>query len=371
MPSVGLAQATLLAQSAVFGEAAAANKISPMGTLGLLLNGGQPKILSQNVDLKNGYIRDVNIRSKKRAAAGTTVTTDGCTVEAEAAYYTQTMPSLMKRYKGIWFDIPTIQQFQEDALKMVNAPGASAPTMVQSEVMDTLMTHINGILLDINADCVAAISNGKNAVTGLTTAKNINFPLNTTNLALGSGMEGVLNDMQFNEVNFRNAAIVGSGKISSFYNLQAVKGLDQAGVNSSLMSLPKFYYDPEIISAFAADDFLVVENGALQFLNVCYNRVALLDGKKFGTSTFFTIKVPVADALGNSFRELEFDVQVIEMDCPSDVTIGEDEPAAKGRGYKFIIGCHYTPVQLPDTAYEASDRLTGVNGVFRYHATNT
>jgi len=365
MSSKGIALAVLKAQKEIFSSAAPMTKITPMGTLAYLLANSRPSVLSQTVDNKSGYIRDVNIRYRKRAAAGESVTDDDCSLQTEPAFFTQTIPSLSKRFKGIWFDMPTIKTFTEDALA-----GNSTTTMV--EVMDAIMNEINGLLLDINTDVVTALTFGKNVVTGANTATTVNFTQNAANNVLTSGMTKIMADIMANEVTVQNCDIIGSGLINNYMLQQMAKGVDAGGVNSAGLALPGFWYDPQFATTVGANQFAVVEKNALQFVNVCYNRAGKISGR-FGTSEFGTISFPITDATGNSLGNLEFDIQFKEEDCPGDKIIGDPQgsPVAKGRGMSVIIGCHFALAQIPATAYLSTDRMYQVNGVWRYTATNS
>lgn len=364
--SKGLALPLLLAQKEVFKNASPADKLSPMGTMAYMLAQSTPSVVSQAIDAKNGYIRDVNVRYRKRAAAGTSVTADDCSIQTEPAWFNQTLPTLLKRFKGVWFDFPTIKQFTADALATQNAGTPATPLMM--EVIDTIRTQLNGLLLDINTDLLTALTFGKNVSTGLNTVKTVNFPLNTTNLALASGMTDIMNDAMLNEANIRDCSVIGSGIVNMYYLQQAAKGNDQSGLTTNQLAMPKMFFDPAAATVLGANQFALVEQDALQFINVCYNRAAAISGR-LGNSEFGTIKFPVADSMGNSLRELEFDWQVKEEDCPGDRVIAGNS-VARGRGYTFILGCHYAPLQIPSTAYETTDRMTQVNGVWRYVATN-
>jgi hypothetical protein len=362
MSSKGIALAVLKAQKEIFSSAAPMTKITPMGTLAYLLAQSRPSILSQTVDNKSGYIRDVNIRYRKRASAGESVTDDDCSLQSEPAFYTQTLPSLSKRFKGIWFDMPTIKTFTEDALA-----GNSTTTMV--EVMDAIMNEINGLLLDINTDLVSALTSGINLSTGLATAKTVNFTQNTTNNVLTAGMTGIMADIMLHEASVQNTDIIGAGLINNYMLQQRAKGVDQSGVDTSGLLLPSFWYDPAFTATIGANNFVVVEKNAMQFVNVCYNRAGKISGR-FGTSEFGTIQFPITDAAGNSLGNLEFDIQFKEEDCPGERVIAEAAPAAKGRGMSVIVGCHFALAQVPATAYKSTDRMYQVNGVWKYAATN-
>lgn len=361
MPQLGISLAVLKAQKEIFGNAAPSTKITPAGTLAYGLSNQRANILSQTVDPRTGYIRDVTIRYPKRAAAGESVTDDDCSLQSEPAFFDQTIPTLSKRFKGIWFDMPTIKTFEADALA-----GRSTTTM--AIVMDALMNNINGLLQDINADLAGSLVTGMNITTGLTTAKTVNFTQNTTNNVLTAGMTSIMADIMAHETNVANVDIIGAGLINNYMLQQRAKGVDQSGVDTSGLALPNFWYDPAFTGTFGANHFLVVEKNSVQFINACMNRGNAITGR-FGSSEFDTITFPITDAAGNSLGNLEFDIQYKEEDCPGDRLIGEDT-SAKGRGMSVIVSCHYALAQVPAAAYLSTDRMYQVNGVWRYVATN-
>lgn len=378
MPSNGLALPLLLAQKEVFRNAAPQYKLTPAGFLDYMLSQNKPRVLSASVDDGTGYIRDVKIRSKKRFATGLSSTTDDCQPQSTSPYYEQVLPSLAFRKQSIWFDWNIIETFTTDALATQSA--GTPATQVMTEVMDGIMSAINGLIGDINIDLLTsqASSFGKNVATGNNAVSSINFPLNTTNNPLNSGITEVMSQAMRNEVMLNGASIVGSGKINNFYLQQFAKGLDQSGLNTNSFTLPKFFYDPYADGAWNPNEFGLFEKDAVQFLNICKFRGPKT--KRWGNSEFGTIKFPIIDSLGGGggLRELEFDFQAKEVDCPqtgvilgNDVAYGGANTIDTGRGLQFDIMCWFAPVNVPSTAYMSTDPLYQVNGTFRYAATNT
>ncbi len=378
MPSKGLALALLLAQREVFRNAAPQYKLTPAGFLDYALSQNQPKILSLSVDDKSGYIRDVKVRSKKRFATGMSATTDDCSIQSTSPYYEQTVPSMLFRKISIWVDWNTIERFTTDALAAQKA--GTPATSVMTEVIDGIQSALNGLIGDINIDLLTdqAAAFGVNIVPGNNTAQAVNFALNTTNNDLDSGMPKIMSDAMLNEVQLNGASIVGSGFINNFYLQQAAKGLDQSGVDTNRYKLPNFYFDPYADAEWGTNEFGLFERDAVQFLNICKFRGVKSD--RWGTSQFGTITWPLIDSLGGGqgLRQLEFDFQAKEVDCPQEgVIIGNDQAYGgantidTGRGLQFDLMCWFKGVNIPSDAYMTTDRLYQVNGTFRFEATNT
>jgi hypothetical protein len=235
-------------------------------------------------------------------------------------------------------------------------------------VIDSFKSCLNGILGDINDDLLAiqALAFGTNAVTGLATARTVNFPLSTTTNNLTEGFTLLLADAMANEIvpSFDGAAMVGSGLINNFFLQQQYK----PGV---VPTLPRFYYDPRAQTKWGANVVGVFEKDAVQFINICRFRGAAKSGR-FGTSNFGTVKWPIMDSLGGTgLSDFEFDFQAREIDCPTeDMIIGGDDPAAVGRGVVFDLMASYQQVNIPDDVYDATDPLTGTNGTLKYVITN-
>jgi len=368
MPTTGLALPVYLTQQAVFRSANPENRLTPRGYLNYLLNNNTPRVISNTIDDKSGYIRDVKISFQKRMGLGKTVTTDDCSIQARPAFFDRTIPSTLFRKLGLFFEWKVIERFTEDALAMRNLPNSVPPTQQMQIVIDSFKSALNGILGDINDDLltIQAANFGKNSVTGLNTAKAINFPLSTTTNDLSVGFTMLMADAMANEIDptLSGASFVGSGLINNFYLQQTYKP-------AIVPNIPNFYYDPRAQVKWGANQIGIFEKDAVQFVNICRFRGAAKSGR-FGTSQFGTMRWPVKDAFGNTgLSDLEFDFQAREIDCPTpDMIIGGGTPEAVGRGVVFDLMCSYTQVNIPADAYDATDSLTGVNGTLRYTATN-
>jgi hypothetical protein len=244
-------------------------------------------------------------------------------------------------------------------------------TGIMKDTYEAIIEQANGLFADINNDCLAlqAASWGKNQVTGVNTAKSINFPQAATINILNTGMTEVMSDAMANEIRIANATIVGSGFINNYYLQQPAKSADQSGLNSSQLALPKFYYDPYAQAGWGANKFGLFEKDAVQFVNVCRFRGAKAGQK--GSDFFMTLRLPVVDSLGQgSMAGFEFDVQLTYRTCPSTETIG-GASVALGRGWNIILSCAYQTVNIPSTSYASTDRLYQSNGTLLYTAANS
>lgn len=369
----GLAQALLLTSMQVFNGAAGIQKIDTPGYLQFLLENNKPNIISNGIDDGSGYIRDVKIRYRNRGVVGKSVTEDNCTIQVRPAYLEYTVPATQFRALGLAFEDNQIAQFEKDALAGVQL-GTPAGS-VMKDIYEAIVEQSNGIFGDINNDLLAVqdANWGKNKVTGLNTPRTVNFALNATNNNLASGMTMVMSDAMENSIRMSGMVAVGSGLVNNYFLQQSAKTADQAGLDTSKLALPKFYFDQYASAAWGVNEFGLFEKNAVQFLNVCRFRGAKAGEK--GGDWFMTLRLPVTDSLGQaSLSGYEFDVQLTYRTCPGELQIGvpaEDNPPVQlGRGWNVIIMSSYGVVHMPADSYAAADPLFGVNGTLNYLATN-
>jgi hypothetical protein len=340
-----------------------------------LLNNNKPNIISQGKDDGSGYIRDIKIRYRQRGVPGKTTTSDDCSVQVRPAYLETVVPATQFRALGLAFEDDLIAKFEQDALAQMSI-GNPQMTGVMKDVYEGIVEQANGFFADINNDLLAlqAAAFGKNAVSNSNAARTVNFAINATNNDLATGMTLVMSDAMANEARIANAHIVGSGLINNYYLQQIAKSAAQNGVDTTKLALPMFHYDPYADAAWGANQFGLFENDAVQWVNVCRFRGAK-SGQK-GSDFFMTLKLPIIDSLGQgSLGAFEFDVQLTYRTCPGEVQIGTfdagtNPPVALQRGWNIILMSSYQTVNIPSDSYAAGDRLNGVNGTFRYVATN-
>ncbi len=374
---VGVAHSLLISSREAFRGAAPIQKMTTPGYLQYLLGNNKPDIISTGKDDGSGYLRDVKLRYRNRGVPGKSITTDDCSVQIRPAYLETDVPATSFRALGLTFEDDQIAKFERDAMAQVNA-GNPVMTGVMKDIYEAIIENLGGLFADVNNDCLAfqAANFGKNQVTGVNTARAVNFPLSTATNPLNEGMTLVMADAMANEMKLAGATIVGGGLINNYYLQQSAKGNDQSGLNTSALALPKFYYDPYVATALGgANQFMLLEKDAVQFVNQCRFRGAKAGPK--GSDFFTTLRVPIMDSLGQgNMSAFEFDLQITYRTCASEVQIGTyqegvNEPVQLGRGYNFILSCAYQTVFIPADSYGSGDRLSGVNGTLRYNATNS
>jgi hypothetical protein len=366
----GLANALLIASREAFRGATPIAKVTTPGFLQYLLSNGRPEISSYKDD-GSGYMRDVKIRYRQRGIPGQTVTTDDCSVQVRPAYLEYEVPATQFRAMGICFEDDLIARFETDALAQMSI-GNPQMTGVMKDVYEAIIEQANGFFADINNDLLAlqAASFGKNIVPGNNTARTVNFPLDATENNLTTGMTLVQSDAMMNEVRLAGASVIGSGLVNNYFLQQNAKSAAQNGLDTSRQFMPNFFFDPYALAGWGANQFGLFEKDAVQFVNTCRFRGAKAGQK--GSDFFMTLKLPIIDSLGQgSLGAFEFDVQLTYRTCPGEVVIANGEPVTMQRGWNVILMSSYQTVNIPANSYAATDRLYGVNGTFRYTASNT
>ena len=211
MPN-SLVPAIIKMQNQVFAGIAPSEKITPMGYLNMLLGNTLPNIVSASTE-NDGHIRDVKIKYRPRATKGKSVTTDDCSIQANPTSKEAILPSLMFRKNGTFISYDEIRNMEKEASATVFQGRPAPPMGVMQALWEILVYKGNGLLQDVNDDLltIQAANFGKNAESGLTTARTINFPLSTTSNPLTQGLTALSTEVKNNEIRPDNYSIVGSG----------------------------------------------------------------------------------------------------------------------------------------------------------------
>lgn len=346
------------------------SKITPLGYLRMLLNNGSPNVVNARVE-NAGHIRNVTVKYNTRGVAGQSLTTDDCSKQLSPGYKEATIPALSLRRVNVFIEDDEIRKYENEASNSVMAGRPAPPMGIMQEIWDRIIRKANGLLQDVDNDLLTAqaAAFGKNSVTGLATAKTVNFPLSVTSNPLAQGMTMLMTDIMDNEIRPDNAVIVGSGLINNVY-MQVTNNTQNTRDQNYPNTFPETYWDWNTTSKWGANQFGVFEKGAVQFLNI--NKWGGNFGGDHLSTWLFTLQLPLADSMGNNeLSSFKFDAQLQYIPCPTEITfVGDDEPTAVGRGWSLDLFVNYAQFNIPADAYEATDRLTGNNGTLRYSATN-
>ena len=250
--------------------------------------------------------------------------------------------------------------------KEMTASASLAGKPATKELLDVMAGGCNAILEKMNEVLVAAITYGKNSVTGASTAQSINFPQASTTQILNNGMAKVISDYKRNGLTGIPNFICGPGLPFQYATYAAL--MSQAAQNGFDNRLATSWGDWYMDQDVTADEFVAFEPGSIQIVEYLEN---LFKPGRLANSDFFTATLPVLDPLGNSVA-VPFDMQLKEIDCPTTLTDAyTGSTATYNRGHSLIIWKNFGLFQIPSDAYRAEDQQFLSNGSLRFTATNS
>lgn len=356
-----------------------ANKIGPLGFLQMVLQRMDGSVgWSQNY--VDGHERELKVKFRKRPLKSEVRdTASNCDVASSPAYDEYTIPSLLHREVSFHLDAHTIRQYEIDASKQIvldqtsGAYNLSKPTSVMNEVYSMFIEYGNALLASINEALVTQMSTsfGINTTTGLNTAKAVTFSLGT--VALQDALVTLMNDWRENEMIGDDMAFVGSGPFSTldlvkkFYStIPNGQGFNMAGLNNSL---PATWFDKDARAIWGDNHIGAFGKGSVHLLTRNYYEGGFK--QKLANSTFFTMGLPVQEQVVplEYVDRLKFDVQVLEVDCPTEMDIN-GVPTMVKEGVVIFLKKDFSLFTLPEL-YKDGDPLKGTNGTLRYSVTAT
>lgn len=350
----GQAQAILKNLNAVAKSNDPQLKITPVGFLKMLLENGAGAEISNVDELRKGQNATIKVRYMQRSIESDASTTDDCETTITPSWNETTIGHGLFHKIGIYIDDDDMRLLTSDAA----TKGANG---LPKAMLETIFVKINGLLQAIDSSLVSAQAStfGKNAAypsDAAGTAHNLAFG---EKMDINDGLVKLRHDMSANEVS-GPLLVCGNGRIVSYdiYNRYKT-GADAQGMGSLPMNV---YEDFKTASSWGANQFGVFEKGSVGFVDWLKN-VGNYAGEK-GGSVFFTLPMPITLSDGTVVT-MTFDAQLKYADCP---TWAEGEKTAD-RGWHLIISKSYGLFNIPNDAYNASDRLAGVRGSFLYTAT--
>lgn len=372
--ALGYCEALLVGSEEAFLNASPQTKRTPPGFLNALLqNTTKPQAVA--VDQGNGHRKQVRVKFLTRATAANTSTTDDCVLDAVPAYDEQLVDVNGFRKIAIYVKDEDIKKYCSDASTLVDSNGqlinGAQGTSFMKDHLNKLLAQMNGLYSAIDQDLVSAqaAAFGANVNTGDNAAKNINISKDTHIQSLADGIVEILKDYAENE-GCDTPFIVGNGLFHAYVMQQmAVKFGNQQGIQTSAWNdAYKFYYDPNTIAAWGANQIGVFQPNSTQLIE--YNQYAGSFAGHHGTSDFGTLIDPYTGCMNaGEARMMKFDVQLKYFDCPFDALVG-GSPMTLPRGYALIVSKSFQLLNIPADAYSSGDRLFENNGTLRYEITN-
>lgn len=351
-------------------------KITPSGFLRAIVENqpsiGIPEYEKLRLNNQMGNVKQVRVVYRPRLAKGSSSTTDDCSNDNIA--FKQESLVEVDGFRKYSFIIPTteLEKYCEESVQLAN--GSQASPLLREHVTRILEVAA-GLVADINDDLLQMVTWGTNAKYGSTAAQTLNINANSTTNKLDTGFTRLLTDLRFNEVTGA-PIIVGAGIMDAFdqARLQTLLGLAASGQNQGAFAQYKYYYDLYSSPVWTAntnnyDQIGVFAPGTIGFVDLD-NFVGFKAGQ-LGSSFFTQLPVPLDVIPGANTPTLNFDVQVKFLDCPTTVDDGLGGTTTVNRAWQIIISKKFGLWQMPSDAYSATDRLSGVNGAFRYNLTNT
>jgi hypothetical protein len=369
--ALGYCPAVLQHMKFIIGENAPEHKITPSGFLKANLEkGANATPIQDSLSLANtaGHIKDLRLKYYNRTVPSQMATADNCDIDLVQAYSEITIDTTSIVKFGLHFNDSTIAKYCDEASRSVAI--GSAPTPFMEEHLAGLMAAMNGFVSKIDQTLLGQVVWGKNAVTGNNSAVSVNFNDDANANLFTEGYTKLLNDYAFNEGQ-GTPIVVGSGLINAAMIQSKIPALTQysplnngAGANQF-----DYYFDINAATSFGTNEFGVFMPGTFGMVEL--DRYRGFRAKKLGTSTFWNMAIPLNMPGADGILPLmHIDFQLKELDCPQESTVGY-ETVTLDAGYSLIMSKRFALWQVPNDAFQASDRLTGNNGSLRYTATNS
>jgi len=342
-------------------------KIDNLGFLNLLQS--QKKTLELLRAGGNGAIQFITAKYMQRLVEGQTSQSDTCSTANVTPYQEVQVPLNIYSQIAFYIEDALIQEYTTD-LNQETSIGLP-PTKAMVAMIDQIKAGANAIMTNINRQLMNQIVFGTNPSTGSNAASTINFPLNTTNLPLESGLNEIFAQAQIAEFATGNLQIFGNGLFHRFMLNQPAKTYDQSGLMTKVQAMGvDFYYDQLSTSILGANEIVVVSPDSIQLVE--YPRYTGSSAGRKGLSDFGTFVLPM-QITPNQVLPVAFDFQLRFLDCPDQVAGVNDyygNPISGYRGWQMIVSKTCGLFQNPTNAYKAGDFLSGTNGTLRYNITN-
>lgn len=344
-------------------------KITPTGFLKMLLSANSVRgARALELSTPQGQKRQVFVKYQQRYPLSAVQENDNCDIDVSPQYLESELQNARIAKLGIYISFADLRRFMDDAVETVKAGNPSTPFM--RELVQSIMTAANAIVGKMDQRLLGDVTWGVNAVTGNNSAVTVNINKDATKNDLESGITKILADAFENEM-WGNLQIVGSGLFKN-YELQKLASVASLnGVDVSRFTGYQFYGDlyAKASSKFGTNQVGVFSQGSIGFVDL--NKYIGAFAGQLGVSQLFQMSLPVATGQNDgTVDSLTFDVQLKPIDCPTTLLNGEGEEVTYDKGYALYISKNYGLWQVPADAYNAADRLSGVNGALRYLITN-
>jgi len=343
------------------------NLFTPVGLLQSLYDPSnrKPNTVTQTVDGQNGHPKSVRIAHKQRAVPADTGTTKTCDTATAKTYFEEVFTVNQYRQHVINVKESDIRKLCDSHSQMKNIgtsftdiKGQSYAKQLMAEIVMEIMMDFDSLRQAINTDLHTSLTLQFGKYVGGSDIKTFNVYRGTGTSGLSEGSP-VLSG--FNELTQQLARttlqgkpiVVGEGTLDL-----AISALNYGCCNNSGNDFGKMntnsqfqYYRDFTIgtdSVGSANGVAIYMPGSMQFAS--YNEYV---GPGFDRPIGVVERGTIPDP---AIPGLSYDIRIIPNAC-SGTTVTES--------YDVIIGLHYDLWVAPTNQFQSTDRLNGVNGVFK------
>ncbi len=325
----------------------------------------QPNTVVQSVVAENGHAKSVRVKHKQRATPTDTGTTKDCTSGTPKPYFEEVFT--VNQYRQHTINVPeaNIRKLCDASSKLVPVEGAAFNTwegnsynlQLMSEIVMEVMMDFDAMRQAINNDLHTSLilNFGKYQGGADINTYNMYRANNATGLQEGapvlSGFNKFKQDMRRTTMTGL-PIVVGEGALDLALGALEYGCCNLNGNDFGAMAKNpgfKYYTDFSIgtDSIGDADGFAAFMPGSMQFAD--YNEYVGGFARPMGIVERGTIPDPAIPGL-------KYDMRVIPNACSGNSVV---------ESYDIIIGLHFDLWTAPTNIFQSSDRLTGVNGIFK------
>lgn len=311
-------------------------------------------------DSGNGHVKTVRVWRKQRDTDADTQTTKSCGENGveKPSYEDLVTPTLYREHTN-YVTESAIRKLCDAYSQLVYVPGTRIPDANRSagqlsvlrEVWNEISLDFNAIRRAINKDILIAMATKYGKYVGGANIKPFTVYRNNDSAAGGAGapvLAGFNNLRQeVSRSTFNGTPIIIGEGITELSLMALQYGCcNNGGVDFGKMagtSPLKFYKDVDIATGTGSvDSFFAFMPDAMQFIS--YNEYVGSYARPIGIMERGTIADPYTPGL-------VYDMRILPDEC--------------SESYKIIIGLHFDLYAAPQNLFKPTDRLNGVNGIFK------
>lgn len=329
----------------------------------------QPNTVIQNGDAGNGHPKSVRIKHKQRSTASDTTTTKDCASGTPKSYFEEVFTINQYRQHTINVRESDIRKLCDASSQLKKVPGAAFNTwegnaynlQLMSEIVMEIMMDFDALRQAINTDLHTSLALNFGKYVGGNTINTYNLirSTSTSGLQEGSPVLSGFNQMKQDLARTTMTGLpiaVGEGALDLAISSLEYGCCNTGGTDFGQMAKnPGFkYYKDFTIGKDAiggpdggGNSFALFMPGSLQFAD--YNEYVGGFARPIGIMERGTIPDPAIPGL-------KYDMRIIPNACSGSTVV---------ESYDIIIGIHFDLYAAPTNMFQSSDRLTGVNGVFK------